>query len=234
MATKESTGARREERVIAGKKVSVVVVPRIARPGGNVVYSVKSLGTGMKVTGGYFVRSSTIVTRQYPENRATLKFPTRFRAQLRMIHDENGFHNCTACKLCEKACPNLSIRVVTRRNPVTNKQELDRYIYRQDSCMVCNLCVQACPFGALEMSPEFESAVYDRRLLIYGLNRYAGPPASALLKEADPEARKKLMEPRGRYDGPLPLGGEVFRNVRPLVEGQKPPAVGGGEPEKQE
>ncbi len=97
--------------------------------------------------------------------------------------------------------------------------------------MVCNLCVLACPFDALEMSPEFESAVYDRRLLIYGLNRYAGPPASLLLKEPDPEARKKLMEPRGRYAGPVPLGGEVYPNVRPLFEGRQPPAAGGGEAE---
>ena len=250
MTTNEADRSRREERVIAGRKVSVIVVPRIARPGGNVAYSVKSLATGMKVTGSYFVRPSTIVTRQYPENRAGLKFPARFRAQLRMIHDENGYHRCTGCGLCEKACPNLSIRIITRRNPVTNKLEIDHHIYRQDSCMVCNLCVLACPFDALEMSPEFESAVYDRRLLIYGLNRYAGPPASLLLKEPDPEARKKLMEPRGRYDGPVPLGGEAYRNVRPLslnkgpgVRGQgsgsnprfpsSEPRTAGGEPEDQ-
>ena len=233
MTAKDSSGTRREERTIAGRKVSVVVVSRIARPGGNIAYSVKSLGTGMKVTGGYFARSSTIVTRQYPENRADLKFPARFRAQLRMVHDENGYHNCTGCKLCEKACPNSSIRVITRRNPITDKLEIDHYIYRQDSCVVCNLCVQACPFGALEMSPEFESAVYDRRLLIYGLNRYAGPPASVLLKEEDPEVRRKLMEPRGRYDGPVPLGGEAYRNVRPLFDEPKPPVAKGGEPEGQ-
>jgi hypothetical protein len=66
------------------------------------------------------------------------------------------------------------------------------------------------------MSHEFENAVYDRRLLVYTLNRYAGPPASVLLKEADPQARQRMMEPRDRYGGPVPMNGQGLPGLRPL------------------
>ena len=46
-----------------------------------------SLLKGMGVTGKYFF--SRKVTEQYPENRATLKIPERFRGTLTLIYDEN-------------------------------------------------------------------------------------------------------------------------------------------------
>ena len=104
---------------------------------------------------------------------------------LHLIYEENGYHRCTACRICEKACPNSSIKVLSRKGEITGKNELDRYIWRLDSCVFCNACVQSCPFNALEMGHEFENAVYDRRLLIFNLNRYAGPPASVLNKQPD-------------------------------------------------
>jgi NADH-quinone oxidoreductase subunit I len=131
-----------------------------------------------------------------------------------MPHDENGYHKCTGCKICEKACPNGSIIITTRKGEVSGKNELDRYVWRQDACVVCNACVQACPFGAIAMTPAFENAVYDRRLLIYSLNKYAGPPANVLAKVEDAETRQKMMEPRERYGGDVPLNGHAFANSR--------------------
>ena len=49
-----------------------------------------SLLKGMGITGKYFF--SRKVTEQYPENRATLKIPERFRGTLTLIYDENGQH----------------------------------------------------------------------------------------------------------------------------------------------
>jgi NADH-quinone oxidoreductase subunit I len=40
---------------------------------------VKSLLTGMTVTGKYFFSPGQIVTQQYPENRKTLKMYDRFK-----------------------------------------------------------------------------------------------------------------------------------------------------------
>ncbi|MEI6970962.1 MAG: 4Fe-4S binding protein [bacterium] len=157
-----------------------------------------SLLQGMAVTLKYFLRPWTVVTRQYPENRATLKMYERFRSNLVMTHDQDGFHNCTACGICQTACPNASINVVTAKD-AAGKRFLRNYVWRMDACTFCNACVQACPFGAIAMGGNFENAVYDRRLLTYSLNRYSGPPANALRKVVDPAERQKLMVPCSPY-----------------------------------
>jgi NADH-quinone oxidoreductase subunit I len=207
---------KREERVIGGRKVSVAVVRPLEKPV-FVTSAMMSLAKGMRLTLDYFVRPSKVVTRQYPENRKTLKFPPRYRARLHLIYEDNGYHRCTACRMCEKACPNKSIKILSRKGEISEKMELDRYIWRLDTCVFCNACVQSCPFDALEMGHEFETAVYDRRLLIFNLNRYAGPWAGVLIKQEDAAIRAKMMEPRDCYGGPVPLNGTAMPRVQPLV-----------------
>ena len=58
---------------------------------------VASLVRGMKVTGGYFIKPSTIVTQKYPENRDTLKMFDSFKGELQLIHDDNNQHSCNVC-----------------------------------------------------------------------------------------------------------------------------------------
>ena len=214
MASNNIKAVKKEERIIGGKKVSVAVVAPRDTPA-PIPSALAGLVKGMLLTLGYFVRPWKIVTRQYPENRKTLKFPQRYRAMLHLIFEEDGYHRCMACGLCEKACPNRSIKILTQKNQVSGKIELDRYIWRMDTCVFCNACVQSCPFDALEMGHEFENAVYDRRLLIFTLNRYAGP--SVLRKVESMEARSKMMEPRDRYGGPVPLNGTSMPVVQPLM-----------------
>ena len=204
--------------VIGGVTVSTVTVPRLQRHdiARDVGFSLKELGRGMKLTLGYFARPKTVVTSQYPENRETLKLTERYRAMLKLKYDDNGWHNCTGCGICERICPNNSIILTTRKGEVTGKKEIDRYIWRLDSCTFCNSCVVACPFDALEMGPEFENAVYDRRLLIFNLNRYAGPPASVLAKH-ETDQHPAMMSARNRFGGPIPLNGVAIPKVRPLA-----------------
>ena len=132
-----------------------------------------SLFSGMGVTIGYFVRPSRIITQQYPENRESLRMMDRFRGHLIMIHDENDQHRCTACGICEKACPNGTISVLTTTD-LAGRKVLGRYIYRFSQCTLCNLCTESCPFGAITMGREFELAVYDRQLLTFILNKTQG------------------------------------------------------------
>jgi len=209
---------RHETRTFAGAAVPVSVVPRIKQQNypTRFMFSIKGLLEGMRLTFGYLVRPSTVVTRQYPENRETLKFPERYRASLKFKFDENGYQSCNGCGSCERACPNGSIILETRKGAVTGKNEIERYIWRMDSCVMCNACVEACAFGALEMSPDFENAVYDRRLLVYTLNRYAGPTANVLLKEENPEAREAMMTKIDAYGGPVPMNGYALPTVRAL------------------
>lgn len=172
----------------------------------NIYKSLVSLVKGMKITFWYLVRPSTVVTQQYPENRAELKMTERYRAQLRLIYNDKDQHNCTGCEICELVCPNRSITIYSRKNAISKKKELDRFVWRWDICTFCNACVFACPHESLEMTGNFESAVYDRRLLIYTLNSYAGPPDKELEK-LSAEEKTHVVNPREVYSGPIPLAG---------------------------
>lgn len=130
---------------------------------------ITSLWRGMCLTLGYFVSPGRVITQQYPENRETLTMMPRFRGRLTMPRDEAGLHRCTACGMCEKACPNGSISLLTRKN-AAGRKELAQYIYRLSQCTLCNLCVESCGFGAIAMRQDYELAVFDRNRLTLVLN----------------------------------------------------------------
>lgn len=132
-----------------------------------------SLLQGMGVTIRYFVSPDKIITQQYPENRQTLVMMDRFRGHLVLLHDEKGQHCCTACGICEKACPNGTISVLPTKD-LAGRKVLGRYLYRLAQCTLCNLCVESCPYGAIAMGREFELAVYDREKLTFILNKGDG------------------------------------------------------------
>lgn len=73
-----------------------------------------SLLKGMRTTGYYFVHPKEVITEQYPDNRTTLKLADRFKGEVIMPHDENNEHACTGCTACELACPNGTIKVITK------------------------------------------------------------------------------------------------------------------------
>ncbi len=215
------------KKALGNLAIDVVVAPRgrttttvFPNSFGFVFHSIRSLLKGMKITLGYLIHPSTVVTQQYPENRETLKMFERFRGQLRLTYDDNGYMRCNGCNFCELACPNGSIVIKDRRNPVNNMLELDQFVWRLDSCTFCNACLQACPHEALEWSKDFEAAVYDRRLLVYGLNKYAGPPAIAIKraekKQENVEELKATVNPRKKYEGKVPMAGVALPGVPAL------------------
>jgi NADH-quinone oxidoreductase subunit I len=129
-----------------------------------------SLIQGMDITIKYFLNPKTVITQQYPENRDTLKMFERFRGPLSMPHDENNENACTACGICEKACPNGSISVLSTKD-LSGRKVLGKYVYRISQCAFCGLCVEACPFGAIALTRDFELTVYDRNELTWVLNK---------------------------------------------------------------
>jgi NADH-quinone oxidoreductase subunit I len=132
-----------------------------------------SLMCGLSVSLKYFFDPRRIVTEQYPENKKTLKMHDRYRGRLEMIEDADGNNLCTACGMCERACPNASINVLATKN-IAGKKVLGRYVYHFASCTQCGLCVEACPFGAIRMNQDFEVATTDPNSLEMILNKKEG------------------------------------------------------------
>ncbi len=147
----------------------------------DVYLGVLSLIKGMKVTGSYFFRPSTIVTQKYPNNRKDLVMFDRFKGEVIMPHNENNEHKCTGCGICEINCPNGTIEVISKTIETEDgkkKRIIDKHIYRLGMCTFCGLCVKTCPSNALAFAPKFEHAVFNRALLIKQLNK----PGSKLMK----------------------------------------------------
>lgn len=157
----------------------------------------KSLVTGMAVTGKEFVTPK--VTEQYPENRATLNIPDRFRAELTLKYDAEGHHKCIACGICQMNCPNGTIQLTTKMVELPDgkkKRKLDKYMYDLGSCTFCMLCVTTCPQDALEFTNDFEQATFTRGALIKQLNYRPEPKddvaAPAPKPAMDPEKLAKI------------------------------------------
>ncbi len=135
--------------------------------------AVKSLLVGMRRTGYYFTHHKEIITQQYPDNKDELHLPERFKGEVVMPHDENNEHRCTGCTACELACPNGTIKVITKFDMTPEgkkKKAIDKLVYHLELCTMCNLCVIACPSDAIVMAQTFEHSVFDRNQLTKVLN----------------------------------------------------------------
>jgi len=142
--------------------------------------SIHSALVGMKITIEHLFYKN--VTHQYPNvdarvSSGTAAMPSYARNRIDFIPEA-----CTACNLCEKACPvNCieieSIKVVEgdtdqpmMKNGKPRKQWISKYNIDFTKCCYCGLCVNACTFDALKMTDFFEYATYDRKDLYYHLS----------------------------------------------------------------
>ncbi len=141
---------------------------------GEIGNALKTLFVGMKTTlKEYFTPKST---EQYPENRkTTLHVAQRHRGRLVFKRNEDGTYKCTACTMCERACPNGTIKIVSEMvtNEETGKKKrvLRDYRYDLGDCMFCQLCTNACNFDAIEFTNDFENATFDRDALVLHLDK---------------------------------------------------------------
>ena len=98
----------------------------------------------------------------------------RFKGEVVMPHDENNEHRCTGCQACEIACPNGTIKVITKQEVQADgkkKKAIDVFVYHLELCTMCNMCVTSCPSDAIKMAQTFEHSVYDKKQLKKVLNK---------------------------------------------------------------
>ena len=101
------------------------------------------------------------VTEQYPLERPVVY--ERYRGQPRLhVNPETGESLCIVCNLCALACPERLIVVQGERNPATKRKEVVSWTYDLSRCMFCGLCAEACSTDALELTQDYEMALYSR------------------------------------------------------------------------
>ena len=87
----------------------------------------------------------------------------RYRGQPRLkVNPETGEPLCIVCNLCALACPEQLIVVKGERNPATKRKEVVSWTYDLSRCMFCGLCAEACSTDALELTQDYEMALYSR------------------------------------------------------------------------
>ncbi len=106
-----------------------------------------------------------VYTEQYPLERPAIA--ERYRGLPRLnVNPDTGETLCIACNLCAGACPEHLIVVQSERNPVTKRKEMTSFTLDISRCMFCGLCAEACSTDCLELSQDYELAVYSRDGLV--------------------------------------------------------------------
>jgi len=103
-------------------------------------------------------------TIQYPEQKAYL--PPRWRGRIILSRDPDGGERCVACYLCAIACPVdcISLQATEDEN---NRRYPAFFRINFSRCIFCGYCEDACPTYAIQLTPDFEMAEYERQNMVY-------------------------------------------------------------------
>jgi NADH-quinone oxidoreductase subunit I len=103
-------------------------------------------------------------TIQYPEEKPYV--PPRYRGRIVLTRDPDGDERCVACNLCAVACPVGCIALQkTEREDGRWYPEWFRINFSR--CIYCGFCEEACPTYAIQLTPDYEMAEYDRQNMVY-------------------------------------------------------------------
>ena len=119
----------------------------------------KSLLVGMRIT----AREATkpLITVQYPHE--TLPMPARFRGHIQLVLDPaTGKPICTACTICQRACPSGCIVLDGVKREGDKKKSVSKYELDFTMCSLCGSCVEACPSDAIAFSKDYNVVSFNR------------------------------------------------------------------------
>lgn len=104
------------------------------------------------------------ITIQYPEQKPYM--PPRSRHRIILSRDPDGGERCVACYLCAVACPVDCIALQATQDE-TGRRYPEFFRINFSRCIFCGLCEDACPTYAIQLTPDFEMAEYQRQNLVY-------------------------------------------------------------------
>lgn len=119
----------------------------------------KSLLVGMRITAREAAQPT--LTVQYPHE--TLPMPPRFRGHIKLVMDPaTGKPLCTACTICERACPSNCIDLDGLKREGDKRKSVSKYMLDFTTCSLCGSCVESCPSGAIEFSKDYNVVSRNR------------------------------------------------------------------------
>jgi len=104
------------------------------------------------------------VTVLYPEKKRRL--PARWRGRIVLTRDPDGEERCVACHLCSSVCPVACIALQAGIDE-KGRRKPDFFRINFSRCIYCGLCEEACPTFAIQLTPDYEMAEYQRKNLVY-------------------------------------------------------------------
>ena len=112
---------------------------------------------GLMITGRHLVfnlmRPGRMPTVSWPEVKRA--FSKNYRAEHRLMRRPDGSVRCTACMLCQTACPAHCIDIEAGEHP---DPAVEKFPVKFDidllRCVFCGLCVEACPCDAIRMDTD--------------------------------------------------------------------------------
>ena len=103
-------------------------------------------------------------TVEYPDVMPYM-FP-RWRGRIILTRDPDGEERCVACNLCAVACP-VDCIALQKTEDEHGRWYPEFFRINFSRCIFCGMCEEACPTYAIQLTPDFEMAEYDRNNMVY-------------------------------------------------------------------
>lgn len=139
---------------------------------------------GMIMVGRHFQKKP--ITIEYPEEKDN--FNSRLRGHIAILSNEDGSINCIDCKNCMRSCPCDDLIKITSHKE-ENQTIIESFSIDLGRCIVCGNCVEACPKNVLAMNDDYSLGCYDKKDLVWDLDKLKLSP-----KKTQELLAKKEME----------------------------------------